>query len=113
MKRFGAKKGAWAVVTGASDGIGKEFSFQLARAGFNVLLVARNQQLLASTALEIGTILIPLTRTAAYDYSFIVEKKYPGVSTATHSIDFSQNDEAAYRNLAAAFDGLDIGVLGV
>jgi short-subunit dehydrogenase len=54
LQRFGAKKGAWAVVTGASDGIGKEFAFQLAKAGFNILLVARNKGLLDSTASEIG-----------------------------------------------------------
>jgi len=55
LKRFGAKEGAWAVVTGASDGIGRAFAFQLAKAGFNVLLIARNQKLLDSTAAEIGT----------------------------------------------------------
>ena len=54
LKRFGAKKGAWAVVTGATDGIGKEFSYQLAKNGFNVLLVARNSQLLSEIALDIG-----------------------------------------------------------
>ena len=54
LERFGAKKGAWAVVTGATDGIGKEFSYQLAKNGFNVLLVARNPQLLSETAVEIG-----------------------------------------------------------
>ena len=31
----------WAVVTGASDGIGKEFCLQLARMGFNICLVSR------------------------------------------------------------------------
>jgi len=41
-------------VTGASDGIGKEFAFQLAKAGFNVLLVARNEEFLSSAASEIG-----------------------------------------------------------
>lgn len=41
-------------MTGASDGIGREFAFQLARAGFNVLLVARNKGLLDTTAAEIG-----------------------------------------------------------
>lgn len=41
-------------MTGASDGIGKEFALQLAKAGFNIFLVARNQQLLESTAAEIG-----------------------------------------------------------
>jgi 17beta-estradiol 17-dehydrogenase / very-long-chain 3-oxoacyl-CoA reductase len=54
LKRFGARKGAWAVVTGATDGIGKEFSYQLAKNGFNVLLVARNSQLLSETAVDIG-----------------------------------------------------------
>ena len=43
------------VVTGASDGIGKEFALQLASAGFNILLVARNQAMLSSVADEIGT----------------------------------------------------------
>lgn len=55
LKRYGAKKGAWAIVTGASDGIGKEFAFQLAKAGFNVFLVARNLELLDAAAAEIGT----------------------------------------------------------
>lgn len=54
LKRYGAKKGAWAVVTGATDGIGKEFAIQLAKAGFNVMLVARNKELLSQTAGEIG-----------------------------------------------------------
>lgn len=38
------------VVTGASDGIGKEF----ASAGFNILLVAQNQDMLSDVADEIG-----------------------------------------------------------
>lgn len=54
LKKFGAKKGAWAVVTGATDGIGKEFAVQLAKAGFNTYLVARNTVLLSSTAEELG-----------------------------------------------------------
>lgn len=54
LAKFGAKKGAWAVVTGSTDGIGKEFALQLGKAGFNILLVARNVELLNSTAREIG-----------------------------------------------------------
>lgn len=42
------------MVTGATDGIGKEFALQLAKAGFNVLLVARNKDLLTQTAADIG-----------------------------------------------------------
>lgn len=43
-------------MTGASDGIGKEFALQLARAGFNVLLVARNAALLNALGAEIGAL---------------------------------------------------------
>lgn len=46
------------VVTGASDGIGREFALQLAKAGFNILLVARNREMLASLAAEIGMLTI-------------------------------------------------------
>ena len=34
--------GGWALVTGASDGIGKEYSMELAKSGFNIVLMARD-----------------------------------------------------------------------
>ena len=43
------------VITGASDGIGKEFAFQLAKAGYNILLVSRTQEKLQNVASEIST----------------------------------------------------------
>ncbi|KAJ7216273.1 3-ketoacyl-CoA reductase [Mycena haematopus] len=92
LKKFGAKKGAWAVVTGASDGIGKEFALQLAGRGFNVLLVARNTALLGSVGEEIRA-------------------KYPGAQTAVHTIDFAAADDRAYETLSAEMDALDVGVL--
>ncbi|KAJ7647539.1 3-ketoacyl-CoA reductase [Roridomyces roridus] len=91
LKKFGAKKGAWAVVTGASDGIGKEFALQLGKAGFNVLLVARNATLLNTLGAEI--------------------ESASGVKTRVHVIDFSNSDEAAYIALSSAIDELDVGVL--
>jgi 17beta-estradiol 17-dehydrogenase / very-long-chain 3-oxoacyl-CoA reductase len=40
INRYG--RGTWAVVTGASDGIGEGFCYELARDGFNVCLVSRS-----------------------------------------------------------------------
>lgn len=45
------------VVTGASDGIGREFALQLATGGFNIVLVARNQAKLDAVAADIGAVL--------------------------------------------------------
>ena len=47
LPRFGfhinlRKYGEWAVVTGATDGIGKEYVRQLAKRGFKVVLISRN-----------------------------------------------------------------------
>ena len=34
--------GGWALVTGASDGLGKEYCMELAKSGFNIILMARD-----------------------------------------------------------------------
>ena len=45
MDRYGSKDGSktWAVVTGGSDGIGLGICKKLAKEGFNICIVARNQ----------------------------------------------------------------------
>lgn len=43
----------WAVITGASSGIGKEFTYQLAKKGYNVALVARSRDKLEAIAADI------------------------------------------------------------
>ena len=43
----------WAIVTGATDGIGLEFAKQLFQNGFNVLLISRNENKLMDTKKDI------------------------------------------------------------
>jgi uncharacterized protein len=47
-KRFGP----WALVTGASSGIGKEFARQIAASGINIVLVGRREDLLKEVGIE-------------------------------------------------------------
>jgi len=73
--------GGWALVTGSSDGIGKAYAFELAKSGFNIILMARNQQKLDDVAKEI-------------------RMKYPSVSTKTVVFDFvTLNTEEKVKEL--------------
>lgn len=49
-KRFHARYGPWAVVAGASQGLGEEYARQLAARGLHVVLVARRATLTAALA---------------------------------------------------------------
>ncbi|KAL1007649.1 hypothetical protein UPYG_G00089500 [Umbra pygmaea] len=84
-----AKLGKWAVVTGATDGIGKAYSEALARRGFCIMLVSRTQEKLEEVAKSI-------------------ESKY-GVETKSVAADFSATD--IYPKIESGLSGLEIGVL--
>merc|ERR1712013_485159 len=45
--------GAWALVTGCTRGIGREYALGLARRGMNMVLVARDKKSLESLAVEV------------------------------------------------------------
>jgi short-subunit dehydrogenase len=45
--------GPWAIIAGASEGIGVSFAHQLGRAGINLILVARQKNLLEELAREV------------------------------------------------------------
>ncbi|KAK9314494.1 hypothetical protein V1524DRAFT_432931 [Lipomyces starkeyi] len=91
LKKYGAGKGAWALITGASDGIGKEFSLQLAKKGFNVVLVSRTESKLVDLSSEIN-------------------RKYK-VETKILPFDFTENKSSDYAALAALIEPLDVTVL--
>ena len=48
-----AAAGDWAVITGASTGIGRQLALEAAREGYNVVLTARRAPLLQKLAAEI------------------------------------------------------------
>jgi len=53
LRSFGAGTGAFAVITGATDGIGKEYAKLLAKRGFNILIISRSEDRLKETVHEI------------------------------------------------------------
>uniref|UniRef100_A0A3Q3N2V3 3-ketoacyl-CoA reductase n=1 Tax=Mastacembelus armatus TaxID=205130 RepID=A0A3Q3N2V3_9TELE len=83
------KLGKWAVVTGATDGIGKSYAEELARRGFALMLISRSQDRLDDVA-----------------KSLEVEYK---VQTKTIAVDFGKAD--IYPKIEAGLAGLEIGVL--
>jgi NADP-dependent 3-hydroxy acid dehydrogenase YdfG len=80
-KRFGP----WALVTGASSGIGKEFAQQIAASGINVVLVARREALLAELGRAISQEFDVQYRAVAMDLS--QEGFIAGLADATDDID--------------------------
>jgi uncharacterized protein len=61
--------GKWAIITGASSGIGKALAFEFAAGGFNVFLTGRNESALAQVAAECATAHRVVTDISAADLS--------------------------------------------
>jgi len=53
MRILKKKYDGWALITGASSGIGKEMARELAKQKFNLVLVARNEEALEQLAQEV------------------------------------------------------------
>jgi short-subunit dehydrogenase len=88
-KSFAERYGAWAVVTGASSGIGEEFARQLAKRGLSVVLCARRKDRLDVLAADL--------------------RKAHGVEARTLELDVGKPDFIATLNEAIA--GLDVGLV--
>lgn len=87
--RYGANKDNWAVITGASDGIGKEYAFQLAKKGFNIVLVSRTQSKLELVATEIESKYKRNTKVVAFDASTDLPENYEKLSKSLEGLSIS------------------------
>lgn len=63
------KYGKWAVITGATDGIGKEYAKELAKQGINVVLISRTKDKLIAVSNEIEAEYKVKTKWIAADFS--------------------------------------------
>lgn len=88
-KPFAERYGAWAVVTGGSDGLGAAFARVLAERGMNCLLVARRAEPLEAVAAELRSSM--------------------GVEVRTLSLDLGQAD--ASERLQQATADIDLGIV--
>ncbi len=85
--------GSWAIVTGATDGIGKAMSHEFAKKGMNVLLISRTQSKLDNCAKEMND-------------------KYPNVEIKVLAVDFNEiNDTDVRKRISKTIKDLDVGVL--
>lgn len=79
-------------MTGASDGLGKEFAAQIAAKGFNLILVSRTKSKLDNVAQQIKT-------------------KHASTAIETLAIDFSKPTDEDYNKLKALLEGKRIAIL--
>lgn len=86
--------GSWALITGATDGIGKAFAHQLAQHGLNLILVSRNHNKLEKISNEI-------------------QAENPNTQINIVEYDFSCDVVSAgnIKAIEMAIDGLEVGVL--
>ncbi|KAK8529337.1 hypothetical protein V6N13_102266 [Hibiscus sabdariffa] len=84
--------GSWALITGATDGIGKAFADQLARRGLNLILVSRNPDKLKAVSTEI-------------------QAEFPHVKIKVVAHDFSGDVSAGIALIEEAVKGVEVGVL--
>lgn len=91
LERYG--KNSWAVITGATDGIGQGFANQLAKRGFNIMLISRTESKLQDRQKEL-------------------QASYPTIQVKYLVKDFSRYVEIDfYSQISKELKGQDISIL--
>ena len=83
-ERYGGE-GEWALVTGASEGIGKSYALELAKAGYNIKICARSVDKLQNVAEE-------------------AKRLNPAIKTEVVRLDVEKSEPSAYADLFAQKD---------
>src|SRR5690242_17689653 len=101
--------GPWAIVTGASSGIGKEFARQLAASGLHVVLVARRLSTLEELGSRLAAEFGVQYRAVGVD---LAEEHFLGkIEEATHDLDIGLAVSNAGTWLIGDFVTMDSRVL--
>ncbi|PIA14273.1 NAD(P)-binding protein [Coemansia reversa NRRL 1564] len=90
VESFGAHKGFWAVVTGCTDGIGRELAVQLGELGYNLVLLSRTQSKLDDIEQQLVMM---------------------GIKVDSYAVDFSKITEADWKHIREMITSKKIGVL--
>ena len=107
----------WALVTGASSGIGKDFSMELAKRGWNVLLVARREDRLIELKKEIEGKFHVQAEVVRADLSVAKDREIVIGYFAKYSIRFLVNNAGLQsrgkfdeKDLAESFGLIDLNI---
>ncbi len=93
LSSYGANQGAYALITGASDGIGKALAMEGAAKGFNLVLIARTQSKLEAVRDEINHL-------------------YPGVKIMILALDCGDEaQDETINKIVEAVKGLDLSIV--
>jgi short-subunit dehydrogenase len=104
--KFNDRYGKWAVVTGASDGIGRAIAVELASQKLNLVLVARRIDLLKQLSLELSKIFS--TETVILEADLSTDKGISHLKTSTVHLDIGLYVAAAGFGTSGRFLKADI-----
>jgi len=101
MNSLKQRYGSWAMITGASSGIGQEFAHQLAAQGFNLVLVARRKNELSQLASTLFSSHSTITRVISLD--LLESDSIQTLNTLTEDLDIGLVIPAAGVDEMGAF----------